>query len=134
MYTIPETRYDMTQTGNSQTFWYSDFTILNTVSQTLILGITGFKIRIDKVMGSIDPSLSTGAYGKSFQLRVGGNIICNLVTQNAGSAGVAENFVFEPPAGGLFIQSTQSLSLYNEDTAATGTGSNFKITIFGAYV
>ncbi|CAB4142288.1 hypothetical protein UFOVP451_3 [uncultured Caudovirales phage] len=134
VFTIPETRYDMTQTGNSQTFWYSDFTLLNTVSQTLILGITGFKIRVDKVIGTIDPSLTSTAYGKSFQLRQGGNIICNLVTQSAGTAGLAEQFVFEPPAGGLFIQSTQSLSLYNEDTAAGGTGSNFRVTVFGAYV
>ncbi|CAB4144700.1 hypothetical protein UFOVP453_57 [uncultured Caudovirales phage] len=135
VYTLPDTRHDMAGISEFRTFWRATpFTLVNNAGQTLVTGITGYKFRIDKVYINTDPTLASTAPGNTFQLRnTSGTIIYDCFLGKAQSAGNNEDFLFEPPFGGLFLAVGEGLQLYNVNTSSS-TPSEFRATIFGAFV
>jgi hypothetical protein len=137
--TVPDTRHQVAQISNAVTYKFIS-TALFPVSSgfaattNIMSGITGFRVRIDKIEFWVDPTDSAPA-GDYFNLNyLSGGVKTLLCSKRLGATTTGEESTFEPPLGGLLLPADSDLQLENVNIGVSSSASTFEVIFYGAYV
>jgi hypothetical protein len=109
--------------------------VANSTTVTVVSGISGYRLRLDKIFIHAETNLSSCVHTDTFTLRSQGSTVRDIHVFR-GVSTVTTGFVYDfiPPDGGLLLEDGASLSIFNNNMSAGTPGFNMQVTLFYQFV